>query len=122
MIRSRAAARGERSYALIATALSAAFLFAIAAANIVVLAQICGALRGRGKHGRMPADNLDQGLNNGLLARLFSPLFALIRRSWHAYPLGLLFGLGFDTATEVGLLGLSAVSVAGSSRREWAAL
>lgn len=36
------------------------------------------------------------------------PAFALIERSWHAYPLGLLFGLGFDTATEVGLLGVSA--------------
>ncbi|HEX3661889.1 MAG TPA: HoxN/HupN/NixA family nickel/cobalt transporter, partial [Acidobacteriaceae bacterium] len=36
------------------------------------------------------------------------PVFAMIRRSWHMYPLGFLFGLGFDTATEIGLLGLSA--------------
>jgi nickel/cobalt transporter (NiCoT) family protein len=93
---------------MVATALSAAFLFAIAAANIVALAQICGALRATGKSGRMPADNRDHDLNDGALARLFRPLFALIGRSWHAYPLGLLFGLGFDTATEVGLLGLSA--------------
>jgi high-affinity nickel-transport protein len=92
-----------------ATAISAAFLFAIAAANIVVLAQICGALRAVGKNGRMPADNFDHGLpQTGPIARLLRPLFALIGRSWHAYPLGLLFGLGFDTATEVGLLGLSA--------------
>ncbi len=92
----------------VATALSAAFLFAIAAANIVVLAQICGALRSTAKNGRTPADHADHGLDNGLLARFFRPLFALIGRSWHAYPLGLLFGLGFDTATEVGLLGVSA--------------
>ena len=39
----------------------------------------------------------------GLLARLFRPMFRMIARSWHMYPLGFLFGLGFDTATEVGL-------------------
>ena len=44
----------------------------------------------------------------GLLARLFRPLFRLISRSWQMYPLGFLFGLGFDTATEIGLLGISA--------------
>ena len=44
----------------------------------------------------------------GLMARLFRPLFRMIGRSWHMYPLGFLFGLGFDTATEVGLLGISA--------------
>jgi nickel/cobalt transporter (NiCoT) family protein len=93
---------------VVATALSAAFLFAIAAANLVALAQICGALRATGKGGGMPVDNRDHDPESGALARLFRPLFALIGRSWHAYPLGLLFGLGFDTATEVGLLGLSA--------------
>jgi high-affinity nickel-transport protein len=46
--------------------------------------------------------------NRGFLARLFRPVFNLIQRSWHMYPLGFLFGLGFDTATEIGLLGLSA--------------
>jgi nickel/cobalt transporter (NiCoT) family protein len=94
---------------VIATAISAAFLFAIAAANVVVLVQICYALRAVAKNGRMPAEDPHQGLNKGaLMGRVLGPLFALIGRSWHAYPLGLLFGLGFDTATEVGLLGLSA--------------
>jgi high-affinity nickel-transport protein len=46
--------------------------------------------------------------NRGLLARLFRPMFRMITRSWHMYPLGLLFGLGFDTATEIGVLGISA--------------
>jgi high-affinity nickel-transport protein len=59
------------------------------------------------------APYVDEDLNvllagRGLLARLFRPMFRLIRRSWHMYPLGFLFGLGFDTATEVGLLGISA--------------
>jgi high-affinity nickel-transport protein len=49
----------------------------------------------------------------GLLARLLRPLFATIRESWHMYPLGFLFGLGFDTATEIALLGISAAQGSG---------
>jgi high-affinity nickel-transport protein len=48
--------------------------------------------------------------NRGLLARLLRPALRLIRKSWHMYPLGILFGLGFDTASEVALLGLAATS------------
>jgi high-affinity nickel-transport protein len=44
----------------------------------------------------------------GFLARIFRPLFRMISRSWHMYPLGFLFGLGFDTATEIGLIGIAA--------------
>lgn len=47
-------------------------------------------------------------LSRGLLSRAFQPFFKLISRSWHVYPLGFLFGLGFDTASEVALLALSA--------------
>jgi high-affinity nickel-transport protein len=47
-----------------------------------------------------------------MLARLFRPLFRAITEPWHMYPLGFLFGLGFDTATEVGLLGISATQAA----------
>ncbi len=47
-------------------------------------------------------------VQSGPIGRLLRPLFALVTHSWHAYPIGLLFGLGFDTATEVGLLGVSA--------------
>ena len=46
--------------------------------------------------------------NRGILSRMFRPMFRMISRSWHMYPLGVLFGLGFDTATEIGLLGISA--------------
>src|SRR5260370_15997645 len=48
----------------------------------------------------------------GLVARLLRSLFGLITRSWHMFPLGFLFGLGCDTATEVALLGLSATQAA----------
>jgi high-affinity nickel-transport protein len=48
----------------------------------------------------------------GLIARIFRPVFQVVSRSWHMYPIGFLFGLGFDTATEIGLLGISAAQAA----------
>jgi high-affinity nickel-transport protein len=94
---------------VIGTLVSALFLLAIAIMNIVILATVYRTFQ-RVKAG---APYLDEDLNillagRGLLARLFRPMFRMIRRSWHMYPLGFLFGLGFDTATEVGLLGISA--------------
>jgi nickel/cobalt transporter (NiCoT) family protein len=97
----------------IATSISALFLFIIAAANILVLIQVYRALQGAKRSGRLAGEDVDQILtNSGVLGRLLRPAFRLIARSWHAYPLGLLFGLGFDTATEVGLLGISAAQAA----------
>ena len=46
------------------------------------------------------------------MARMFRPLFRMISRPWHMYPIGVLFGLGFDTATEVAVLGISAAAAA----------
>jgi high-affinity nickel-transport protein len=57
----------------------------------------------------------------GFFARIFRRLFALIGRSWHMYPLGFLFGLGFDTATEVALLGITAAQ-ASSGLSMWSIL
>ncbi len=94
---------------IIGTSVSAFFLFAIAAANFAVLIAIHRGFQAA-RQGRPPAgEDLDLLLSGrGLLTRLLRRLFQLIGRSWHMYPLGLLFGLGFDTATEVGLLGISA--------------
>jgi high-affinity nickel-transport protein len=91
---------------VIGTSVSALFLFAAAAANVLVLMDVYRAFV-RVKAGECcgHADHLHGG---GFLARLLRPAFGLIARSWHMYPLGLLFGLGFDTATEVGLLSISA--------------
>ena len=50
--------------------------------------------------------------SRGLLARLFRPMFRLVTQSWHMLPLGFLFGLGFDTATEISLLGIAATEAA----------
>jgi len=94
---------------VIGTLVSSVFLFGIAIANLFVLRSIYQAFtrvrRGEPYH----EENFDLLLNSrGFLSRFFRPMFALIRKSVHMYPLGLLFGLGFDTATEIGLLGISA--------------
>ncbi len=94
---------------VVGTLVSALFLFGIAIVNIVVLTSIYRAFV-RVRNGAPYVDeDFDILLaSRGFLARLFRPMFAMIRRSWHMYPLGVLFGLGFDTATEIGLLGISA--------------
>src|SRR6266403_3978840 len=98
---------------IVGTSVSALFLFVIAAINVVVLADVHAAFRQVRKGGRLDTISLNELLNRrGLIGRLFRPLFRLISRSWHMYPLGLLFGLGFDTATEIGLLGISATEAA----------
>ncbi len=98
---------------IVGTTVSALFLFAIATANLVILRSVwrtwCHVRAG----GRYVEEDFDLLLNSrGVLARLFRPLFRLVTRSWHMFPLGFLFGLGFDTATEVALLGISATQAA----------
>ena len=91
------------------TLVSTLFLFGIALANLLVLRSVYAAFR-RVRRG-LPYVEEDMDLllaGGGLLARIFRPMFAMIRSSWQMYPLGVLFGLGFDTATEIGLLGISA--------------
>ncbi len=93
----------------IGTAVSAAFLLGIAVLNCFILVTVYRAFRRVRSGGTYVEEDLDALLGGGkLLARIFRPLFGVIRRSWHMYPLGILFGLGFDTATEIGLLGISA--------------
>jgi high-affinity nickel-transport protein len=91
------------------TAISASFLLAIAALNAAVLVGVYRLFRQTARGGDMGQQQLDALLGQrGFLARLFRRLFRLIARSWHMYPLGFLFGLGFDTASEIGLLGIAA--------------
>jgi high-affinity nickel-transport protein len=94
---------------VIGTLVSASFLFAIALANLLVLISLYRTFQVVKKGGAFVEEDLDLALaNRGLLGRLFRRLFRIITESWKMYPLGILFGLGFDTATEVGLLGISA--------------
>jgi high-affinity nickel-transport protein len=92
----------------IGTSVSALFLYTIAAANIVVLMQVYRAFRAATAPQTINALIVEPPANPGILVRLFRPTFALVRHSWHMYPVGVLFGLGFDTATEIGLLGIAA--------------
>lgn len=98
---------------MIGTLVSALFLLVIALMNVVVFVSVYRTfhrVRAGGRYVEEDADLLLSG--GGLLARIFRPLFGMIRMSWHMYPLGFLFGLGFDTATEIGLLGISAAEAA----------
>jgi high-affinity nickel-transport protein len=89
------------------TLVSALFLFGVAGLNAAILLAM---LRG---FNRLKAGGADEDLalllaKRGFFGRLFRGLFRLVNHSWQMYPIGVLFGLGFDTATEIGLLGISA--------------
>jgi high-affinity nickel-transport protein len=94
---------------VVGTLVSAGFLLAIAAINLHVLRTVYRTFRRVKAGGQYAQEDLDTLFaGGGLLARIFRPLVRAIDRSWHMYPLGFLFGLGFDTATEIGVLGIAA--------------
>lgn len=98
---------------VIATVISALFLFTIAGMNLVILRSVWRTFGHVRAGGTYVEDDLDLILGGrGLLSRLFRPMFRLVNKSWHMAPLGFLFGLGFDTATEVAILGMSASQAA----------
>jgi high-affinity nickel-transport protein len=90
---------------IVSTSVSALFLFLIAAMNIIILRGVWYAFKKVKRGEPYNQDDLDLLLNNrGLLARLFRPMFKLVSNPLWMLPLGFLFGLGFDTATEVVLV------------------
>src|SRR6201987_531391 len=98
---------------IIGTMVSGVFLFLIAAINIVILAGIIRMFRDM-RAGRYDDQQLEEQLNKrGLMTRLLGPLARRIDAPWKMYPIGFLFGLGFDTATEVALLVLAGTAVIG---------
>jgi len=97
---------------LIGTSVSGVFLIAIGVLNLVVLLDILGIYR-RMQRGHYDRRRLEAELQaGGPFVKLFGWLFRFVRASWHLYPIGVLFGLGFDTATEVALLAVSAGAAA----------
>ena len=99
--------------AFVSTGASAAFLLLLALFNIVVLISVWRTFRAVRAGQPFADDDFDLLLNSrGFLARIFRPLFAMVTKSWHLFPIGFLFGLGFDTATEVALLGIAATESA----------
>jgi len=104
----------------VGTLVSAGFLLVLAGVNLAILRDVWRRYR-RAQRGCDGADGehcgplddaaaLASGAPSpaGLLSRALRPLFAFVTKSWHMYPVGVLFGLGFDTATEIGLLAIAA--------------
>ncbi len=100
---------------IIGTSVSATFLYLIAALNLAVLVGILRMWR-QVKRGEYQQEELDTLLaNRGFMNRIFKGRYnRFINHSWQMYPVGVLFGLGFDTATEVGFLALSATAATAS--------
>jgi nickel/cobalt transporter (NiCoT) family protein len=100
----------QKAGELIGTSVSASFLLLVAAINLIVLVDIFRAFRSAHRGECYNACGVDDMLDRrGLIGRFFRPLIKIVDKSWKMYPIGVLFGLGFDTATEVGLLGIAAV-------------
>ncbi|HEV2257539.1 MAG TPA: HoxN/HupN/NixA family nickel/cobalt transporter [Streptosporangiaceae bacterium] len=98
---------------IVGTCVSGFFLFLIAAFNLVILAGIIKVFR-QMRGGAYDDDALEEQLNKrGLMNRFLGPLARRVDTPWKMYPIGLLFGLGFDTATEIALLVLAGTAVAG---------
>ena len=94
---------------VIGTSVSVLFLFAIALANMIVLLSVYKMFRRVRRGEQLSDENLNAVLSGrGFFARIFRGLFQMIKHGWQMYLVGFLFGLGFDTATEIGLLGISA--------------
>jgi nickel/cobalt transporter (NiCoT) family protein len=97
---------------VVGTSVSGVFLYLIAALNLVILVSIVRVFFEL-RRGRYDDDELEEQLNKrGLMNRFFGSLARRIDTPWKIYPIGVLFGLGFDTATEVALLVLSGTAVA----------
>jgi len=100
---------------LIGTSVSALFLLAIAVMNIVILVEIVRTFRQVTNGGVYDGDAIEDYLNKrGFFARIFRGLFKSVDASWKMYPIGFLFGLGFDTATEIALLVVTSSFASGS--------
>ncbi len=98
---------------LIGTSISVFFLWAVAVVNLFILAAVWRSFRHVCRGGVLTGDQLDTLLApRGLLGRIFRPLFRVVSKGRHLYAIGFLFGLGFDTATEIGLLGIAAAEAA----------
>jgi high-affinity nickel-transport protein len=92
---------------LVGPVVSGSFLLLIGALNLVAFAGIARILR-RMRRGEFDEAELEAQLDNrGAMTRFYGRATRAVRKPWHMYPLGCLFGLGFDTATEVGLLVLA---------------
>ena len=109
----------ESGGAIIGTTISGLFLWLMGIVNLVIVLNIYRIFKEL-KNGRLNQTELDSLLDNrGFLNRYFRPLFKIVKRPWQIYPIGVLFGLGFDTATEVALIAISVGIGVSSSVPVW---
>ena len=101
------------SAGIASTFVSVSFLMIMAALNLSIARSTYAAFRRVRAGGEYAEEDFNALLNKrGFFARIFRPLFRLVERSWHMIFIGFLFGLGFDTATEVSLLGIAGAEAA----------
>ena len=98
---------------IVGTLVSTFFMLLIALMNLLIAISVYRTFRHVRNGGHYVEEDFDMLLNKrGVLARLFRPAFRLVNKSWHMAPLGFLFGLGFDTVTEVTLLAIAGTEAA----------
>jgi high-affinity nickel-transport protein len=102
----------QRVGGVLGALVSAGFLYLIAAVNLAVFLGVWRLARRAATDGLDEAEVDEQLQRRGLMGRLLGGRWDLVRSEWHMYPVGLLFGLGFDTASEIALLAVSATAAA----------
>lgn len=107
---------------LLGTAISGVFLYVIGLVNLVLVAQVRRTFRAMRAAGGNETDVEDSRMKSGFMVKYFGRLFALVRSPWQVYPIGLLFGLGFDTASEVALIAISVGAGVSSAVPVWSIL
>ncbi|KAI6166719.1 NicO-domain-containing protein [Pisolithus thermaeus] len=95
---------------VIGTSISASFLFIVGLANSIILWRIIRQRRVKHREGESATIDLDPSTQRTLMTRVLGPLVNFVDRPWKMYPVGVLFGLGFDTASSIALLALSALA------------
>ena len=98
---------------IVCTCVSAGFLLLLALLNIIIFCQVYKTFERVKRTGVYSDEDFNMLMSKrGFFSRIFRPLFGMIHSSWQMFPIGFLFGLGFDTSTEVVLLGISAAQAA----------
>ena len=111
----------ENSGPIIATSVSGVFLCLIGMVNMVIVINIYRIFKEL-RQGRLSRTELESQMDNRGLNRYFKPLFKIVKRPWQIFPIGVLFGLGFDTATQVSLIAISIGIGVSSSVPVWMVL
>lgn len=100
---------------VLGTGISAGFLYLIGLINLLILVDIIRIVRETGFKREDETELEDKLMKRGFMNRIWGKLFRVVSSSWQMYPIGILFGLGFDTASEIALLAISVSTVLGNT-------